>query len=184
MILRTLAVLTLVFLVTIPFHSSSEFQNHKMFVPKPPLSAYAFSQFRTGPLEVAKVFGRSHGCEQATPELILAVSEEAVRNGIDPRIAAATVAIESACNQFAVSSRGALGYTQVTPKNWCSTYDCTERYNLLNLHDNVHVGISILSGFIHTYGEKDGVRRYQGLGIGCETCDGAYTEKILSLAKR
>jgi hypothetical protein len=154
------------------------------FTPKPPAIGYQYSQFRTGPLEVAKVFGRSKGCENASPELILAVSEQAVNNSIDPRIAAATVAIESACNQFAVSSRGALGFTQVVPKIWCGKYDCTIQYNYLNLRDNIQVGISILAGLIHTYGEKEGVRRYQGLGVGCDTCDGAYTEKIISLARR
>src|SRR5260370_12374039 len=164
--------------------SGSPVSADSRFTPKPPAMAYQFSQFRTGPLEVAKVFGRSRGCENASPDLIMTVSEQAVNNGIDPRIAAAAVAIESACNQFAVSSRGAIGYTQVTPKTWNKTYDFTQSYNLFNLHDNVQVGISILASLIHTYGEKEGVRRYQGLGIGCETCDGAYTEKILSLARR
>lgn len=164
--------------------SGSSVQADVRFVPKPPLISYQYSQFRTGPLEVAKVFGRSRGCENASAELILTVSEQAVNNSIDPRIAAAAVAIESACNQFAVSSRGAIGYTQVVPKIWCGKYDCTNQYNLLNLHDNVQVGVSILAGLIHTYGEKEGVRRYQGLGVGCDTCDGAYTEKILSLARR
>jgi hypothetical protein len=151
-------------------------------LPKPPSDVLKESLFRTGPLEVAKVFGRAHGCEDATPELINDVSNEAVRSGIDPRIAAATVAIESACDSFAVSNRGAIGYMQITPKTWGTKYDFMSRYNLLNMHDNVHVGVSILSALIHTYGVKNGVRRYQGLGVGCESCDDRYTDKIMFLA--
>jgi hypothetical protein len=151
-------------------------------LPKPPAEVLKESLFRTGPLEVAKVFGRARGCEDATPDLINTVSNEAVRNQIDPRIVAATVAIESACNSFAVSNRGAIGYMQITPKTWSPKYDFMTRYNLLNMHDNVHVGVSILSDLIHTYGVKNGVRRYQGLGVGCDTCDDRYTDKIMSLA--
>src|SRR5260370_33834829 len=69
------------------------------FIPKPPAIAYQLSAFRTGPLEVAKVFGRSRGCENASPELIFAVSEQAGNNSIDPLIAAPPAAIESACNR-------------------------------------------------------------------------------------
>lgn len=151
-------------------------------LPKPPAQAMQESLFRTGSLEVAKVFGRARGCEEASPELIYTVSREAVGSGIDPRLAAATVAIESECNPFAVSNRGAIGYMQVTPKTWCSKYDCTARYNLLNMHDNVHVGVSILAELIHAYGVKNGVRRYQGLGIGCASCDDRYVDKIMTMA--
>ena len=154
------------------------------FRPKLPKIAFVPSSFRTGPLEVAKVFGRAKGCERATPELIQAVSDESVLHGIDPRIAAATLAIESSCNPYAVSVRGAVGLMQITPKTWSDKYDFTKTYNLLNLHDNVQVGISILADMIHTYGEREGVRRYQGLGVGCSTCDGAYTDKIMGLAVR
>lgn len=152
--------------------------------PKPPASVFQPSERKIAPLEVAKVFGRSRGCENASPELIQAVAQEAIFNSIDARIAAATVAIESACNPYAVSVRGAVGLMQVTPKTWGEKFDFSKTYNLLNLHDNVHVGVSILSDMIHTYGVREGVRRYQGLGVGCDTCDGAYTDKIMNLAVR
>lgn len=152
--------------------------------PKPPAEALQYSIFRTAPIAVAMVFGRAQGCDNAPVELVNEVAEQASRRGVDPRIAAATVAVESGCNGFAISNRGAIGYMQVMPKIWSTKYDCTKRYNYFNLHDNVQVGVSILAENIQRFGVAEGVRRYQGTGTDCATCDGAYTDKILRLAGR
>ncbi len=165
----------------LPARSQSE-QVVLRFRPTAPKIEY--TDLRTGPLEVAKVFGRSAGCSDADAELIEITNIAAIRAGLDPRLVAATIAVESNCNNFAVSSRGALGLMQIMPKIWKDKYDFQSKYNLLNLYDNVQVGSEILSGLVQQYGVTEGIKRYQGLGIGCETCDGQYTEKILRLAGR
>jgi len=147
--------------------------------PVPPRLEY--SVLRTGPFDVAKVFGRVKGCEDASPELIGQVAQAAFQANQDPKIIAATVAVESSCNSLAVSNRGALGLMQVMPKTWKSQFDFS-RENLLNPRDNLRVGTKILTDLINQYGVRDGVRRYQGLGVDCESCDGHYVEKILKTA--
>ena len=135
-------------------------------------------------LDVARVFGRSTGCAEADPKLINEIAEEAVKVNLDPRILAATVAVESACNQYATSSKGAIGLTQIMPKVWKGSYDFEHQYNLLNPHDNIRVGASILAGLVKQYGLPAGLRHYDGTGTDCPTCDLAYVDKIAGLAAK
>ena len=135
-------------------------------------------------LDVARVFGRSQGCDNADPKLITAVATEAVNDNLDPRIFAATIAVESACDSMAISHSGAIGLAQVMPKIWKNQFDFTGSVNLLNPTDNLHVGGTILSGLIKQYGVAAGVRRYNGLGVDCPTCDSGYVSKIVALAGR
>ena len=152
-------------------------------LPKPPTLHYSI--WRTAPLTVAEVFGRSQGCADASPDLIEMTARAALRASLDPAIAAATVAVESACNDYAISSRGAVGLMQVRPSVWGTKYDFSGTVNLFNEEDNVRVGAEIMAGLIHQYGTLDGVRRYNGTGTDCGIdCDGQYTTKILTLAHR
>jgi hypothetical protein len=174
--------LLLILIAALGSPASSHSEPALRFMPVPPKLEYSI--FRTGGLEVAKVFGRTQGCYEADAELIEEVNSAATRTGLDPKIVAATVAVESGCNQLAISSRGAVGLMQIRPAIWCEKYDCTKTYNFLNRHDNVQVGVFILSDLVNQYGIQEGVRRYQGIGRGCETCDDLYAEKILKLAGR
>ena len=133
------------------------------------------------PVEVALIFGRSTGCQDADPSLINLVAHEAVRAGVNPRVLAATVAVESQCNPLAVSSRGALGLTQVLPRVWDAKFDFS-RVNLLNPSDNVHTGAVIMASLIRENGLSVGVQLYNGAGVGCPTCDGGYSARVLALA--
>lgn len=139
-----------------------------------------YSVQRTGIFEVAKVFGRSAGCENADYEWMEITSKEAMRVGLDPKLVAATIAVESGCDSFAVSYKGAVGAMQILPRAWKDKYDF-QKVNLLNKNDNIRVGSEILSSLVVQYGIEEGLRRYQGLGPGG---DGMYVEKILRLAGR
>lgn len=132
-------------------------------------------------LDVARVFGRSAGCADADSKLIVAVASEALAAGIESKLLAATVAVESACDPMAVSKRGAIGLTQVMPRIWKDKYDFTT-INLFNVHDNLHTGALIEAGLVKQYGVTDGIRRYQGTETGCASCDDNYVPKILALA--
>lgn len=133
--------------------------------------------------EVAKVFGRAPGCQDADQDLGRTTAETALAHEVDPKVVAATIAIESGCNPYATSSRGAIGLMQVMPSTWKGTYDFQEKVNLLNKRDNIQTGTDILAGYIKKFGKANGVTHYQGMGTGCPTCDGAYTSKILRLSE-
>ena len=152
-------------------------------IPAPAPALTADPRF-VAALDVARVFGRAQGCTDASPDLITAVANEAVEMKLDPRIFAATVAVESACNQYATSTKGAIGLTMVVPKVWKGTYDFERQYNLLNVHDNLRVGASIESAFIKQYGLVSGLRHYNGMGTASPDYDAAYTDKITALAGR
>ena len=144
---------------------------------------YQTKQFAAS-LDVTRVFGRSQGCAEADPKLISDIAAEAIASNTDPRILAALVAVESACDPMAVSNRGAIGLTQVRAKVWKDKFDFAGKVNLLNPADNLHAGAMILGSLIKQYGTLEGVRRYQGDGVGCATCDDFYVPKILALAGR
>jgi len=152
--------------------------------PVAPALAFRYSIFRTAPLEVAKVFGRTPGCADADPELIQATAKAAIEAGLDPRIFAATIGVESSCSPYATSTRGAIGLTQVVARVWSSKYDFAGRYNLLNVDDNLHVGAQIEASLITQYGIEGGLRHYNGMGTASADFDAGYTSKILALAGR
>lgn len=133
-------------------------------------------------LEAAKVFGRAPACANAGADLIEATAKAALHAGLDPAIAAATVATESGCDQFAVSNRGAVGMMQIMVKVWKPKYDFGGKVNLLNRDDNLRVGTEILAPLIKQYGVVGGLARYQGLGTSSPSFDAGYTDKIVVLA--
>ena len=134
--------------------------------------------------EVAKVFGRTAGCKDVDPTLGRLVSEASLDEGVDPKVTAAVVGVESKCSPFATSNRGAIGLMQVRAEIWKDTFDFQGKVNLLNERDNVRTGTHILASYIKTYGTQDGVLHYQGTGTGtgCSTCDPTYVDKVLTLA--
>jgi hypothetical protein len=146
--------------------------------------AFTYSIFRTAPLEVAKVFGRTPGCADADADMIEATARAAIKAGLDPAIAAATVGVESGCNAFAVSSKGAIGYFQVMPRIWKDRFDFAGTVNLFNRDDNMRTGAKIEADLIAQYGIEGGLRHYNGMGTGSPEYDAGYTNKILALAGR
>lgn len=134
-------------------------------------------------LDVARVFGRAPGCAEAEPKLITAVAVEALNDGLDPRILAATLAVESGCDPMAISHSGAIGLTQINVKVWKSKFDFT-RVNLFNPDENLHVGATILSDLIKQYGTINGLRRYNGLDTQSPAYDSGYVSRIITLAGR
>jgi len=169
----------------IGIHSQSKRRSQPVFIPAVVVQVPALDQTNqqyVAALDVARVFGRSPGCAEADAALIGKVATEALRTGLDPRILAAAVAVESSCDSMAVSRRGAIGLTQIMPKIWKGSFDFERAINLFNPNDNLHAGASILSGLIKQYGLAEGVRHYNGTGTDCADCDGNYVPKILALA--
>jgi transglycosylase-like protein with SLT domain len=133
------------------------------------------------PVEVALVFGRALGCQNADASLINLVAREAVKAGVPPKVLAATVAVESQCDPHAASSRGALGLTQVLVRAWDAKSDFSH-VNLLNPSDNARTGAIIMAELIRENGLPVGLQRYNGATSGCPTCDSGYSARVLALA--
>ena len=74
---------------------------------------------------------------------------------VSPDILTALIVVESSADSEAVSSRGALGLTQVMPKIW--KYD---KKTLKNPYKNIEAGSSILSYYVKKYGLKGGLSAY------------------------
>jgi hypothetical protein len=178
------ACIIMIFFALKPAHSADFDITFNRHSPLPPTEAYQYSLYHTGVFEVAKVFGRSPGCESADADLITETNDAAVKSGLDPRIAAAVIATESSCNQYAISNRGAIGLMQVNVSVWKNQFDFAGDVNLLNRHDNIQTGTKILARLVYTYGINDGIRRYSGLGVNCPSCDPMYVQKILSLGMK
>lgn len=150
----------------------------------PPASPAAIVEARSryvAALDVARVFGRAPGCTEATPDLITEVADAAVKENLDPRILAATVAIESACDPLALSGK-AVGLTGVVPKIWKGSYNFEHDYNLLNPADNLKVGAAILAPLVKQYGVPNGLRRYNGTATASPDYDATYVDRITTLA--
>jgi soluble lytic murein transglycosylase-like protein len=148
------------------------------------LHALDYSIYRTAPLTIAEIFGRSQPCANADIDLIETTARASIDNDLDPGIAAATIAVESGCNQYAISTRGAIGYMQIVPKVWKDQYDLAGSDNLLNEVDNIRTGTKIMQSLIDQYGTVSGIQHYNGMGADCLACDPDYSSKILALARQ
>lgn len=88
------------------------------------------------------------------------VGQYAVLEGVNARVAAALVYVESSCNPKADDHLGSHGLTQVNIRTW-------RGHTVKELEDpetNIRTGLHILAGYIHRYGVKEGLHHYNGLG--------------------
>jgi hypothetical protein len=69
-------------------------------------------------------------------------------------------------------------------KIWSAKFDFGHDVNLFNKRDNLHTGAVIEADLINHYGTQAGIQRYNGVGVGCDTCDGGYAVRILALAHK
>lgn len=102
----------------------------------------------------------------------------AVDHGLNPRIFAAVVFYESGFNPKAVSGRNSVGLTQVNPRVW-KKWTVKQ---LFDVHTNLNAGAEILAGYVHQYGLREGLHRYNGLGSTTNPTGPGYTNHVLSIA--
>jgi soluble lytic murein transglycosylase-like protein len=96
-----------------------------------------------------------------------------VDSRLSARIVAALVFVESSCPADAVSKKGAAGLVQVNPRVWRHS-----RRELQDPSTNLQIGTQILAGYIRGHGLREGLHRYNGLGV---TSDD-YSELVLQAA--
>ena len=114
---------------------------------------------------------RLHGCDTEWSE---AVAHAAVNHGLNPRLMAGLVYVESTCRPNAVSGAKSVGLAQINPRVWRNyTHE-----QLLNPYTNAEIGATILAGYVHRYGVTEGLHHYNGMGNPTDE----YSEKVLSAA--
>ncbi len=113
---------------------------------------------------------RFHGCKATYAEL---TGKYAVEYGINPRILAALVYVESTCRAGAVSGRDSVGLTQVNPRVWKYS-----RKALLDPETNMKIGADILARYTKLYGLVKGLHAYNGFGDPSND----YSDKVLLVA--
>jgi len=120
---------------------------------------------------IARKLFRSYGCRG---DLASATARSAVDLGLNIRILTALIFVESTCRTNAVSSKDAVGPTQV---NWRVWRQYT-RQQLLDPETNVRAGSKILAGYVRLYGLREGLHAYNGFGDPTS----AYADKVLLVA--
>ena len=100
--------------------------------------------------------------------------------GLNSRLLASIMIVESRGNQFAISGQDAVGIMQIHLPTWGNTAD-RENINLLKIEDNVDFGARILKDYVRRFGVSGGVRRYNGFIPGepaWERSSQVYLDKV------
>lgn len=115
--------------------------------------------------------------EEATRSLVAAAYREGLRNGVDPLLLIAVIAIESRFNPIAQSDGGAVGLMQVIPRYHADKLDAAGRNAVLDPHMNIQVGARILKEYIARGGnEIAGLQLYNGSSADASN---AYATRVL-----
>ena len=103
-----------------------------------------------------------HGVDEARlPRVVRAIMASSNRHGVDPRLVASIVIVESGANPFAVSEADSVGIMQIHLGTWGRIAD-KENINLFKVEDNVDFGVRILRDYIDDTDVWEGVARYRG----------------------
>jgi hypothetical protein len=100
--------------------------------------------------------------------------------GLNSRLVASIMIVESRGNPFAISGQDAVGIMQIHLPTWGETAD-RENINLLKIEDNVDFGTRILKDYVRRFGVDEGIRRYNGYIPGepaWEQSSQVYLEKV------
>ncbi|HTS21183.1 MAG TPA: transglycosylase SLT domain-containing protein [Casimicrobiaceae bacterium] len=131
---------------------------------------------------VAAVAHRYRVSAEATREMVDTAYVEAGRNGLDPLLVIAVIAVESRFNPIAKSDGGAVGLMQVIPRYHGDKFDAAAGESMLDPRVNIQVGAAVLREYIRRGGtEIAGLQLYNG-ALDDETS--AYAHKVLAEKQR
>ncbi len=118
---------------------------------------------------------------RATVELVRTAYREANRNGVDPLLVLAVMAIESSFNPIAESDGGAVGLMQIVPR-FHEDKLASREGSALDPSVNIQVGTQVLREYIRRAGtEAAGLQLYNG---SADDPASAYANKVLSERER
>ncbi len=110
---------------------------------------------------IEHLLGRYAVQEQDRDRVAKAIVDSSRKQGLDPKLVASIVIVESRANPFAISEANAVGVMQIHLPTWGRTAD-RENINLFKVEDNIALGARILKGYVAQYGLWNGVMRYKG----------------------
>jgi soluble lytic murein transglycosylase-like protein len=118
--------------------------------------------------------------EQNRSRLAESIVASSRKYGLNSRLIASIMIVESRGNPFAISGQDAVGIMQIHLPTWGETAD-RENINLLKIEDNVDFGARILNDHVRRFGVDEGIRRYNGYIPGEPTWEQSsqvYLEKV------
>lgn len=132
---------------------------------------------------LARVVARRYRISQnATREMIAAAYREGKRNGLDPLLIVAVMAVESRFNPIAESDMGAMGLMQIMPRYHTDKLDAANAGTVLDPATNIELGARVLKDYIRRSGSQTaGLQLYNGSPDDEST---AYANKVLSEKER
>ena len=106
---------------------------------------------------LAGIIARKYRISQtATRDMIAAAYREGQRNGLDPLLIVAVMAVESRFNPIAESDMGAVGLMQVIPRYHADKFDAANGGSVLDPETNIQVGARVLKEYIRRSGSQAG----------------------------
>ena len=114
----------------------------------------------------------ANGCSDQYAPLI---AHSAVNHGLEPRLLAGLVYVESSCHADAVSPRHSFGLAQINIVVWH-----VSRRQAMDPAFNVDKGAEILASYTHRYGKIKGLHAYNGFGDSSDT----YSTRVMYAANR
>ena len=120
--------------------------------------------------------------EGLRPRVARAILASSAKYGVDARLVASIVIVESRADQFAVSDSDSIGIMQIHLRTWGPIAD-RQNINLFKIEDNVDLGVRILKGYIVGSGLWEGVARYKGRSETPESYQAAaeYVQKVQTI---
>ena len=180
--LGSLAVLTAVLLLFFaePNMSSLTADRRENPVQESGLQTAGF--MTVGPaVRLVEAFLTGQGVSRATcGRLASSIVNSAKKYGLNPKLIASVIIIESRGNPFAISGRDAVGIMQIHLPTWGYTAQ-REGIDLLKIEDNVDFGARILKNYVGQFGVWEGLKRYNGFLPGDPTSEQSaedYAEKV------
>ena len=123
-------------------------------------------------------FLKLHQVSESNRErLAESIVTSARKHGLNPRLLASIVVVESRGNPFAISGQDAVGIMQIHLPTWGNTAD-RENINLLKIEDNIDFGARILKDYVQRFGVSEGIRRYNGFIPGEPTWEKSSQEYL------
>jgi soluble lytic murein transglycosylase-like protein len=120
--------------------------------------------------------------EPVIRDLLGAAFREGRRNGLDPLLIVAVMAVESRFNPIAQSEQGAVGLMQIVPRFHEDKFDASRGESPLDPETNIHVGTRVLKEYIRRAGSQvNGLQLYNGTP---DDESASYATKVLEERQR
>lgn len=119
---------------------------------------------------------------ESAREMVATAFREGRRNGVDPVLILAVIAVESRFNPIAESAQGAVGLMQIVPRMHRDKADADGAGAFLPAHVNIAIGARILKESIQRGGgEAAGLQLYNGAS---DDTTRAYANRVQSERRR